>query len=144
MLVRHDPWAVMRNLHHDLDRIFERRVEDNTTGTLADWSPAVDIREEDQRFVIHADVPGVGPDNIEITMEDGVLTLTGIRESESSEDKEGFTRVERIHGRFHRRFTLPETVDAEAIEARFHNGVLEMVIPKLPRVQPRRIEVKTA
>jgi HSP20 family protein len=134
----------MRNLHHDLDRIFERRVEDNTTGTLADWSPAVDIREEEQRFVIHADVPGVGPDNIEITMEDGVLTLTGIRETQNSEDTEGFTRVERIHGRFHRRFTLPETVDAEAIEARFQNGVLEMVIPKLPRVQPRRIEVRTA
>ena len=144
MLVRNDPWTVMRHLHPGLERLFERRVEDGTAGSVADWSPAVDIQEADERFVIHADVPGVSPENIEITMEDGVLTLKGIRETESRDEKEGFTRIERLSGRFHRRFTLPETVDAEAIEAHFKNGVLELLIPKLPRLQPRRIEVKIA
>jgi len=144
MLVRNDPWAMMRHLHPDLDRLFEHRVEDGTAGSVADWSPAVDIKEADERFELLADVPGVSPENIEITMEEGVLTLKGVRETESRGEKDGFTRVERLSGRFHRRFTLPETVDAEAIEARFKNGVLELLIPKLPRLQPRRIEVKVA
>ncbi len=147
MLVRHDPWALVNRLHGDLDRLFQARAlpaEGGDHGTVTDWVPAVDIKEESERFVIQADVPGVEPGDIEITMEDGVLTLRGQRETEAREEDQGFRRVERVRGQFFRRFTLPDTADAEAIEAHFTHGVLEVVIPKLPQVQPRRITVKVS
>lgn len=147
MLVRYDPWSLVDQLQGDLDRLAGQRaryVDDETAGATTDWVPAVDIKEEDARFLIEADVPGVKPDDIEITMEDGILTLRGRREAESRTEREGYRRVERVTGRFFRRFTLPDTADAEAIEAKFNNGVLEVSIPKLPKVQPRRINVQVS
>jgi HSP20 family protein len=147
MLVRHDPWSLVNRLHGDLDRLFQARLhggEEAEHGTVSDWVPAVDIKEEAERFVIKADVPGVKPDDIEITMENGILTLRGSRETEARDEDRGFRRVERVRGKFFRRFTLPDTADAEAIEARFAHGVLEVVIPKLAKVQPRRITVKVS
>jgi HSP20 family protein len=146
MLVRHDPWSLVNRLHGDLDRLLQTRTpaaaDSDDHGTVTDWVPAVDIKEEAERFVIQADVPGVKADDIEITMEDGVLTLRGTRNTEAREDDNGFRRIERVRGQFFRRFTLPDTADAEAIEASFKDGVLAVVIPKLPQVQPRRITVK--
>lgn len=146
MLVRHDPWTLVNRLHGDLDRLLYTRTPANPDsdghGAVTDWVPAVDIKEEAERFVIHADVPGVKANDIEITMEDGVLTLRGTRDTEAREDDNGFRRIERVRGQFFRRFTLPDTADAEAIEASFTDGVLAVVIPKLPQVQPRRITVK--
>lgn len=146
MLVRHDPWSLVNRLHGDLDRLLQTRTpaspDSDGHGTVTDWVPAVDIKEEAERFVIHADVPGVKANDIEITMEDGVLTLRGTRDTEAREDDNGFRRIERVRGQFFRRFTLPDTADAEAIEASFTDGVLAVVIPKLPQVQPRRITVK--
>jgi HSP20 family protein len=147
MLVRHDPWSLMTRLQGDLDRILESRmrgVDDTSAGAVADWTPAVDIREEDNRFVLEADIPGIEPSDIEITMEDGVLTLKGRREIQSRDGANGYRRIERVSGSFYRRFTLPDTADSEAIEARFNHGVLEVSIPKLPKVQPRRIDVKVS
>ena len=147
MLVRYDPWSLVDRLQGDLDRLAGQRaryVDDETAGATTDWVPAVDIKEEDARVLIEADVPGVKPDDIEITMEDGILTLRGRREAESRTEREGYRRVERVTGRFFRRFTLPDTADAEAIEAKFNNGVLEVSIPKLPKVQPRRINVQVS
>ncbi|HKS93520.1 MAG TPA: Hsp20/alpha crystallin family protein, partial [Gammaproteobacteria bacterium] len=110
----------------------------------SDWIPAVDIKEEDQRFLIHADVPGVDPKDIEITMEDGILTLKGERKGETREERDGYRRVERVSGQFFRRFTLPDTADAEGVSAKGVNGVLEISIPKQPKAQPRRITVKAS
>jgi HSP20 family protein len=92
--------------------------------------------------VLHADVPGVDPTDIELQMENGVLTLRGERKSEVKEEKDNYHRVERVTGSFYRRFTLPDTADAENISAKSVNGVLEVRIPKQARVQPRRIEVQ--
>lgn len=147
MLVRHDPWSLMTRLQGDIDRILENRmrgVDDTSAGAVADWTPAVDIREEDNRFVLEADIPGIEPEDIEITMEDGVLTLKGQRMIRARDDGNGYRRIERVSGSFYRRFTLPDTADSEAIEARFNHGVLEVSIPKLPKVQPRRIDVKVS
>ena len=147
MLVRHDPWSLVHRLHGDLDRLFETRhsaAADHDHGTVTDWVPAVDIKEDTERFLIHADVPGVKPEDIEITLENGVLTLRGTRNTEAGADENGFRRVERVRGQFFRRFTLPDTADAESIEASFTHGVLEVVIPKLPEVQPRRISVRVS
>lgn len=147
MLVKYDPWSFVDRLQGDLDRLVGQRarlVDDETSGATTNWVPAVDIKEENSRFLIEADVPGVKPDDIDITMEKGILTLRGRRESESRTEQDGYRRVERVTGNFFRRFTLPDTADAEAIEAKFNNGVLEVSIPKLPKVQPRRINVQVS
>lgn len=147
MLVRYDPWSLVNRLQGDIDRLVKQpswRDDDGTTSATTEWVPAVDIKEEDERFVILADVPGVNPEEIEITMEDGVLSLAGNRQAESRTEHEGYRRVERVTGRFYRRFTLPDTADAEAIEARFNHGVLVVSIPKLAKIQPRKINVQVS
>ncbi|MDX1656358.1 MAG: Hsp20/alpha crystallin family protein [Candidatus Competibacteraceae bacterium] len=145
-ITRHDPWSRLNQLAKDLDRMFEMRQmegDDNSQVVTCDWVPAVDIKEEPARFVLHADIPGVDPKDIEITMERGILTLRGERKAESTTEQEGFRRVERSHGTFYRRFSLPDSADAERISARGSNGVLEIVIPKQERTQPRKITVES-
>lgn len=145
-LTRFEPWSIVDLLHRDLDRIAQSRFgqsEDNESA-VADWTPAVDIVEEKDRFLLHADVPGVDPQDIEVSMDNGVLTLAGERRSENVSEENGFRRVERATGRFYRRFNLPETADADNITAKSRNGILEVSIPKQPEVQSRRITVEAA
>ena len=139
-MIRYQPWGAFDLMDRLLAGPGFRYADPATAST--DWVPSVDVKEEAERFVIHADVPGVDPKNIEISMEDGVLTFSGERKSEKREEGEGWTRVERLSGRFQRRFTLPETADAEGISAQGSHGVLEIVIPKLAKAQPRKITVK--
>jgi HSP20 family protein len=145
-LVRYEPWTLLNQLHSDINRLYEghsgRAAENGTHLATSDWVPAVDIKEEDGRFLIHADVPGVKPDDIEVHMENGVLTISGRRESESAEEREGYKRVERVRGSFYRRFSLPDTANAEAITAKCADGVLEVVIPKQEKTLPKRIKVE--
>ena len=96
------------------------------------------------RYLLHADVPGVKPEDIDVSMDGGVLTLSGERRSSNVSEEDGLRRVERVTGRFLRRFTLPETADADGITAKSDNGILEVSIPKLPEVQARRIAVEAA
>lgn len=137
------PWGLMNQLQNELNTIFDGLpAQEGETGEVSDWMPAVDIREEKDRFVLHADVPGVDPKDIEITMENGTLTVRGERTSEHKDERNGYRRVERVAGQFFRRFVLPDSADADAISAQSRNGVLEVVIPKQEKVQPKRIEVK--
>jgi len=144
-LVRYEPWGLLNQLHGEIDRLFDNRLQkygdDRDQLATSDWVPAVDIREEDSRYVIHADVPGVKPEDIEVQMEDGVLSVRGHRESETAEQREDYRRVERVRGSFFRRFALPDTADADGISAKCKDGVLEIVIPKQVKVQPKRIKV---
>ena len=143
-LGRYEPWTLMNQLQQELARAFDDRTGRTERGnSVVEWVPAVDIREEESRFVLRADLPGVEPKDIEVTMDDGVLTLRGKRELEQREEREGYRRVERVSGQFFRRFTLPDTADSEAISARSQQGVLEVSIPKQPKLQPRRIAVET-
>ncbi len=149
-LVRYEPWNLLDrlqkefNLQNLLDP-YAREVEgeDYSNVVTSRWRPAVDIKEEEDRFVIYADLPGVDPKNIEITMEQGVLTLKGERSEETKEEREGYKRVERVSGSFYRRFSLPDIADAERIEAKGKNGVLEITLPKQEKAQPRKITVKS-
>ncbi len=144
-LVRFDPWSIADLVQRDFDRLAGRRPGHDTVDTpVSDWAPAVDIVEEKDRFILRADVPGVAREDIEVAMEDGVLMISGERRTEKHEEAEGVKRFERVSGRFYRRFTLPETADAEGIAARSANGILEVTIPKQPEVQPRRITVEAA
>ncbi len=149
-LVRYEPWNLFDRFQVDLNRLTRNDYfgrgdidSDNSNIATSHWRPAVDIKEEENRFVIQADIPGVDPKDIEVTMENGVLTLKGERSSDKEESHEGYTRVERIRGTFYRRFSLPDTANADNIEAKGKNGVLEIVLPKHEKVQPRRISVKS-
>lgn len=144
-IARYEPWTLVNRLSRDLDRLFSQSAYngDESRSAVVDWAPPVDIREEDKQFVLQADLPGVDPKDIEITMEKGLLTLRGRRQIEARDEKSGYRHVERIAGEFYRRFTLPDTADAQAIKARHSNGVLEVVIPKQATVMPRRIDIET-
>jgi len=139
-IVRYEPWALFGRFQRQLDRA----LGDSADGASVSWIPHVDIHEEAERFVVVADLPGVEGKDIEITADQGVLTIKGERRTEKKSSKDGYERVERAAGTFLRRFTLPESVDAEAIKASHTNGVLEVTLPKRPEVQPRRIEIKAA
>ena len=142
-LTRFEPWSLVDLMHRDLDRLASRRLgHNNDEQSVADWVPAVDIVEEKDRFVLRADVPGVDPKDIDVSMDSGVLSVSGERKSETESDADGVRRIERFSGRFYRRFTLPDTADAENISARSQNGILEVSIPKLAVVQARRITVE--
>ena len=147
-ITRFEPWSMMNLLHRDLEQLTGRArpygQSDEAGQTVADWVPAVDVFEEKERFVLRADLPGVASEDIDVNMEDGLLTLSGERRSDRPDPTEGVNRFERVTGRFYRRFTLPEVADADAISARYTNGVLEVSIPKQPQVQARRITVEAA
>ena len=141
-LVRYDPWNLLDQLRRELDHAYEGRGEETGISATSDWTPAVDIKEEKECFVITADVPGVDPKAIEVHAENGMLTIKGERESEKKEDREGYKRVERVYGSFFRRFSLPDTADTDKITAKSNNGVLEVRIPKHEKLQPRKISVE--
>ncbi|HEX5636108.1 MAG TPA: Hsp20/alpha crystallin family protein [Gammaproteobacteria bacterium] len=139
-----NPWNLFEQLQQELNRGYNlpaKAEDDNGNVVTSDWSPAVDIKEEPNRFLITVDVPGVDPDKIEVHMENGMLSIKGERESEKKTEREGYKRIEREHGVFYRRFTMPDGVNASAIEANSKNGVLTISIPKAEAAQPRRITV---
>jgi HSP20 family protein len=124
------------------DKFFNAGDGDASSVVTSQWVPRVDIREEDNRFVIFADLPGVDPKDIEVNMDKGILSIRGERSMESRTEDERFSRIERAHGVFHRRFALPESADPEGIAASGRHGVLEITIPKRPETTPRRIQVQ--
>lgn len=143
-VTRFEPWTLLSLMHRDLDRRAGQPGADNIGDAVADWVPAVDIVEEEDRFVLQADLPGVTPVDIDVKMEDGVLSLSGERTRESRGATDSLKVVERASGKFYRRFSLPDTANAEEISARSANGILEISIPKTPQVQARRITVEAA
>jgi HSP20 family protein len=145
-IVRNEPWAFVSRVQRHIDRALgeTQGLADGADAARVSWIPHVDIREEAERFVVAADVPGVEPKDIEITADKGVLTVRGERRSEKKTTTDGYERAERATGTFLRRFTLPESANAEAIKATHVNGVLELSIPKRPQEQPRRIAVQAA
>mgnify|MGYP001418829693 CR=1 FL=1 len=135
------PLSVFDRLQHEAPSLFDLSNFETNFDTQ-EWSPAVDINETENDFVIHADLPGVNPEDIEVTAENGVLTLKGKRESRREEEKDNYKRVERFSGKFMRRFTLPETANLDKISAKTKDGVLDLVIPKTEKEKPKMIKVK--
>lgn len=144
-LSRHSAWNGNNGLHRDLRQVFDRFINtddtDQSNVVTSQWAPRVDIREEDKRFVILADIPGVDPSGIEVNMDKGILAIKGERASESATENSQLTRVERSSGTFYRRFALPDSADADNISATGKHGVLEISIPKKPETTPRRIAI---
>ena len=139
-LVHYKPINLFDQFNDEMNRYFS-----SMRGTAAnqehDWTPAVDIQEEDNRYLLSADIPGVNRKDVEITLEDGVLTVKGERKSETDVSEEGYRRRERINGTFLRQFNLPDTVDTANISATAEDGVLRIAIPKQEKPEPRRITV---
>ena len=145
-VIRYNPWSLFDRHSHDADRYFGRfplTTDDDEPYAHNDWVPAIDIKEEENRYLLRADVPGVNPEDLAVTLDKGVLTLRGSRATHSDEEKGGLRRLERVSGHFYRRFSLPDTADSTAVSADYKNGVLEVSIPKQAKSEPQRIEVKT-
>lgn len=144
-ITRHVAWGIpndMQSFRQAFERFLGPEDGDQSNVVTSQWAPQVDIKEEEKRFVILADIPGVDPAQIEVSMDKGILTIKGARATAG--DPIRFTRQEREHGTFHRRFSLPDSADAEGITASGKFGVLEVSIPKKAETTPRRICISTA
>ena len=142
-IVHYEPWRLMGRLHREIDELFGDTFASTANGSSATtWAPSVDVHEEADRYTVHADLPGVDAKDIQVTADKGVLTIRGARRLEARDSRKGFERLERITGDFLRQFSLPENARADDIRARHANGVLEVVIPKQPAVEPRRVNVE--
>jgi HSP20 family protein len=141
--MRQDPWGVMPRLQEEINRLFGNARENDSSSATANWIPLVDIHEYADRFELYVDLPGVDPSTVDLTLDNGVLTLSGQRLQPSRKDSEEAQgrRVERGHGQFHRRFVLPDTVDGERVNATGSHGVLTVTIPKQAKAMPRRIQI---
>ena len=144
-IVRWEPFRELATLQNDMNRLFNTAFDTpagtGNGGTLRRWMPAMDLVETDDEFVVRADLPGLGEDDVKIEVEDNILTLSGERKAEHESKQEGYHRVERAFGAFSRSLTLPKGVDPEAVTASFDRGVLEVHIPKPEQRKPRRISI---
>lgn len=141
-LVRYQPNSLLHQFNNEINRMFMRDADDFAAPAAAHWSPAVNVRETGDAYHIEAEVPGIDPAEIEVTLDKGVLTLSGERRDGGEEDDGSLRHVERSYGRFVRRFTLPDSADGDTIEARADQGVLKLTIARKAASQPRRIEVQ--
>jgi HSP20 family protein len=135
MLNRWDPFAELNRLHDQL-------MTNKPTSRV--FEPPVDILEEAEAYELRAELPGFGPDEVEVEVDKGVLTITGERAREEEKEGRAYRRVERVYGRFTRSFSLPDTVDAESIAADMKHGVLTVRLPKRPAATPRKVTVGTS
>ncbi len=148
MITTREPVSQMTNLARDMERFFNtmwggrlqnRDEADSMWGT---WVPAVNILERENEIEITAEMPGVNPKDVEVTVEEGVLSIKGERRFEEVSQNETYHRIESSYGTFERRFTVPTSVDPNKIEARFKNGIMTLVLPKREESKPRTVKVK--
>ena len=140
-VIRWEPARELREMNRLFSTFFEPSAGGNGGAVMRRWSPAMDLVETDDHYVLRADLPGVSEGDVKIELDDNVLTVSGERKSAHQETKDGYYRVERTYGSFSRMLTLPEGVDAESISAHFDRGVLEVKIPKPEQRKPRKVEI---
>ena len=146
-IVRWEPLRELGSLQNEMNRLFNTVFDAPAPGNgaaMRRWMPAMDLVETDGHFVLRADLPGMGEEDINIELEDGTLTVSGERKAEHESSNEGYYRVERAFGSFSRSLTLPKGIDPEGVSAKFDRGVLEVRIPKPEERKPRRIEISGA
>jgi HSP20 family protein len=139
-LVRYEPYKLFDQFNNEISRLLSSTRPGSAAATSG-WTPAVDIREEEGRYLLVADLPGIDRKDVDITVEDNTLTFRGERTAEKDDSSTGYRHRERFHGEFLRQFTLPDTADTENIRATVNAGVLEIEIPKQEKLQPRKITV---
>ena len=137
MLAKWDLFRDLRSVEDEFDKIAGRAFSRDT------WVPALDVRESQDRFDVTVDLPGLEPDDVNVTFEDGMLSISGKREFSAQDRGETWHRIERSFGTFARSMRLPQTADTERIEATFEKGVLTVSVPKTEQAKPRTIEVRS-
>ena len=145
-ITKYDPFRELRSLQDEMNRLFmtnySQRGASEEGFSSGAWNPQVDIFENKDQIVLEAELPGMKPENVNISIENNVLTIHGERKFEKKDEKDNFHRVERSYGSFTRSFTLPPTVSSENAVAEFENGVLRLTLAKREEAKPRRIEIK--
>ncbi|MFM8944630.1 MAG: Hsp20/alpha crystallin family protein [Actinomycetota bacterium] len=144
-IVRWDPFGELDSIHDELNRLFRRSFGaiEPTRRTVANgWMPALDLFETDDKVVAKMDLPGIDPKDVEVSVEDASLTVTGSRRFEQETDEQGYHRVERRFGSFTRSIALPASADADRVEATFSRGVLTIEIAKTEKARARKVAVK--
>src|SRR5438445_12472135 len=148
-ITRWEPLREMEDFQNRLSTLFGRPLR-RTNGharadiTLADWTPLADITEDEKEYLIKAELPDVKKEDVKVTVENGVLTISGERKFEKEEKKKKYHRVERAYGSFMRSFSLPDQADASKVKAEFKNGMLTVHLPKSEKAKPKQIEVNVA
>jgi HSP20 family protein len=147
-LARWEPFKELEDLQNRLSNLFGRapvrRTESKEDITLAEWAPLADITEDDKEYLIKAELPDVKKEDVKVTVENGVLTLSGERKFEKEEKNKKYHRVERAYGSFMRRFTLPDDADPENVKAEFKDGMLTVHLSKSEKAKPKQREVAVA
>ena len=143
MIQRYDVHPVLNRFQDQMNQVLEDAIKDSqgSSSATAEWSPNVDILEYDDRFELYADMPGVGTNAINLSLENNVLTVTGERAKLASSNEQRHVRLERPVGKFHRQFVLPNVADVEDIMATSNDGVLQIIIKKKAEAKARKIEV---
>jgi HSP20 family protein len=143
-LIRWQPVRELGTIQNEMNRVFNSFFDTPTPAngtTFRRWIPAMDLVETESSYVLKADLPGLSQSDVNIEVDDNVLTVSGERKAEHEDRKAGYYRVERSYGSFRRSLTLPEGVDADAVKATFENGVLEVTVPKPAQQAPRKVQI---
>jgi HSP20 family protein len=144
-ITRWDPFRNLSTLQDQVNRLFDSSFKaDGETSSLAAWAPAVDIYETENELVIKADLPDIDEKDIDVRVENNMLTIRGERKFEESVKEDNYLRVERAYGSFSRSFSLPNTVNTEAIQANYKNGVLKVELPKRAESKPKQVKVNVS
>lgn len=147
-ILRWDPFRELEDMNDRLNRVFGRAPATAATGrealTRSDWLPSVDISETETEYAIHAHLPGLAKDDVKVTVENGLLTMSGERKQRSEEKTRRFHRVETSYGKFVRSFSLPDDADDTKVVAEFKDGVLNVRVPKTEKAKPKTVEVKVS
>jgi HSP20 family protein len=133
---------MQKEINRMFESIFHGDLSDSTSAFTSAWIPAVDIAEGDNDFVVRMELPGVNKEDVKITMQEGILTVRGEKKQEKESKESDYHRAERSYGSFQRSFTLPTAVRADAIDASFRDGVLNISLPKAEEARPKQIDVK--
>ena len=150
-MMRWDPFQDLRSAQDEMAQMspmlahalgLHTQQQGNARAATTAWAPALDISERKDAYLVTVELPGLRPEDLDITMEDGLLTIQGERQFTAESSEQQFHRVERRYGAFRRSITLPAQVQAEQIEASFDNGVLQIVVPKMEEAKPKRIQVR--
>ncbi len=134
-------WNVQREINRLFDGFLQGGTKDEDFG-LSLWTPAVDIAEQDNDYVVKVELPGMSKDDVKITLESNILTIRGEKKQEKDLKEENYHRIERSYGSFQRSFTLPTTVKSDKIDASYRDGILSITLPKMEEAKPKQIEVK--
>ncbi len=143
-LTRWDPMRDAATLSDEVERLFRQTLGTRSVASAGAWAPALDVEETEDGFTLHVELPGVSAADVEVSLEENVLTISGERRFYREQDTDTFRRVERHFGRFHRAVRLPDRVAPDGVEATYRDGMLTITVPKAEEAKPRRIEVRTS